>query len=78
MTKKKYTLDRIEESVYVFLDHPNEENQLLIPVDQYDGKLQEGDLVLIDGEKIVEVLEQETADMKEKVSGLLQKLKNKQ
>lgn len=74
---KKYTLDRIEESIYVFLEHPEEEKQLLIPVNKYDGTLTEGDIVLIEGEMIVDVLNQEKDDMKEKVSSLLEKLKNK-
>ncbi|MCG7344779.1 DUF3006 domain-containing protein [Sporosarcina sp. ACRSL] len=75
--KTKYTLDRIENDMYVLLEYPTEERQLLIPVNKYTGKLAEGDIVLIEGEMIVEVLKQETNDMKEKVSSLLERLKNK-
>ena len=74
---KKYTLDRIEESMYVFLEHPNEENQLLIPIIKYEGTLTEGDIVLIENDMIIEVLDQETKDTKVKVSSLLEKLRNK-
>ncbi|WP_060210294.1 DUF3006 domain-containing protein [Sporosarcina koreensis] len=73
----KYTLDRIENKMYVLLDYPNEEKQLLIPVNKYNGELAEGDIVVIENDMIVEVLEQETQDMKKKVSSLLEKLKNK-
>lgn len=73
----KYTLDRIENDMYVLLEFPSEEKQLLIPVNKYTGKLYEGDIVLIEGEMIIEVLKEETKDMREKVSSLLDKLKNK-
>lgn len=74
---KKYTLDRIDNDLYVFLEFPEEDNQLLIPIDRYDGKLAEGEIVLIEGDQIVKVLDQETKDMKDKVSNLLERLKNK-
>ena len=74
---KKYTLDRIEESVYVFVESPEEEKQLLIPVNKYDGSLTEGDIVLIEDDIIIEVLDQETKEMKTKVNSLMEKLRNK-
>lgn len=73
----KYTLDRTDDGFYVFLKFPEEDKQLLIPIDRYDGKLAEGDIVVIVGDQIVEVLDQETVNMKDKVSNLLEKLKNK-
>ena len=78
--KVKYTLDRIEEGQYVFLKHPDEENQLLIPANEVTGEIFEGDIVLIsrlENGYEIEALIEETEDMKEKVSNLLEKLKNK-
>ena len=80
MTKVKYTLDKIEDGQYVFLEHPNEENQLLIPASEINVEIAEGDIVLIsqvDSKYEIEVLIEETGDMKEKVTSLLDKLKNK-
>ena len=80
MGKVKYTLDRVEEGQYVFLEYPDEERQLLIPSNEVTGEISEGDIVLISRlESIyeIEALMEETEDMKEKVSNLLKKLKNK-
>ena len=80
MTKVKYTLDRIEDGQYVFLEHPNEENQLIIPTNEVTGEISEGDIVLISRLESgfeIEALIEETEDMKGKVSNLLEKLKNK-
>lgn len=77
---KKYTLDRIEENIYVFLERPGEENQLLIPVDQVDEVFHEGDIVSISSEEQqykIELLIDETHITREKVNYLLEKLKNK-
>jgi hypothetical protein len=43
----KYTLDRIEDGQYVFFEHPDEENQLLIPANEITGGVVEGDIVVI-------------------------------
>ena len=80
MTKVKYTLDKIEDGQYVFLEHRNEENQLLIPSSEVNAEIVEGSIVLIsqvDSEYEIEPLIEETEDMKEKVISLLDKLKNK-
>lgn len=80
MTKVKYTLDKIEGGQYVFLEHPNEENQLLIPASEINVEVAEGSIVLIsqvDSVYEIEPLIEETEDMKEKVADLLEKLKNK-
>ncbi|PIC59127.1 hypothetical protein CSV80_00970 [Sporosarcina sp. P12(2017)] len=77
---KKYTLDRIEEGIYVFLEYPEEENQLLIQVDQVDEIFHEGDIVSISSEEQqyrIELLIDETHITREKVNNLLEKLKNK-
>ncbi|PID03579.1 hypothetical protein CSV67_02750 [Sporosarcina sp. P2] len=77
---KKYTLDRIEEGIYVFLEYPEEENQLLIPVDQVDEIFHEGDIVSINSEGQqykIELLIDETQITREKVNNLLERLKNK-
>ncbi|WP_338653509.1 DUF3006 family protein [Sporosarcina psychrophila] len=80
MKKVKYTLDKIEDGQYVFLEHKNEENQLLIPATKINVEIAEGSIVLIsEVDSIYEfgVLIEETEDMKEKVSSLLEKLVNK-
>lgn len=78
--RSKYTLDKIEDEQYVFLEYPDEENQLLIPASEINVEITEGNIVLIsqvDSVYEFEVLTKETGDMKEKVSSLLEKLKNK-
>lgn len=77
---KKFTLDRIEEGIYVFLEYPEEENQLLIPIDQVDEVFHEGDIVAInsdDQQYRIELLIDETRITHEKVNALLERLKNK-
>lgn len=77
---KKYTLDRIEEGIYVFLEYPEEENQLLIQVDQVDEIFHESDIVCISSEGQqykIELQIDETQITREKVNNLLEKLKNK-
>ena len=78
--KTKYTLDRIDDGFYVFLQHSNEEEKLLIPVSKVSVNLSEGDIVCInkvESNYVIEALEKETEIMKDKVSSLLEKLKNK-
>ena len=80
MTKIKYTLDKIEDGQYVFLEHPDEVNHLLIPATEINVEITEGNIVLIsqaDSGYEIEPLIEETEDMKEKVTSLLEKLKNK-
>ena len=47
MTKVKYTINRIEDGQYVFLKHPTEENEFLIPANEITDEISEGDIVLI-------------------------------
>lgn len=78
--KMRYTLDRIEDGFYVFLRYPHEEEELLIPAAKIFVKLSEGDIVcirILESDYVIEVLENETLNMKDKVTGLLDKLKNK-
>ena len=76
----KYTLNRIEDGQYVFLEHPTEENQFLIPANEITGKISEGDIVLISRSECgyeIETIIEETEITREKVKNLLEKLKNK-
>lgn len=76
----KYTLERIDDGFYVFLKRDDESEQLIIPLEEVEVKLNEGDIVEIETNESgyqFNILIEETADMKEKVSSLLQKLKNK-
>lgn len=80
MGKVKYTLDKIEDGQYVFLKHSNEESQLLISENEVTTKISVGNMVLIselDSVYEFEVLIKETEEMRDKVSNLLEKLKNK-
>ncbi|WP_153732508.1 DUF3006 domain-containing protein [Sporosarcina obsidiansis] len=74
---KKYTLDRIEEGQYVFLDYPDEINQVLISVSDVTESIKEGDIVEIHSDGKIIVLKEETEITHEKVNALLEKLKNK-
>lgn len=80
MKKVKYTLDKIEDGQYVFLERQNEENQLLIPAAEINVEISEGSIVLISKTDSVyefDVFIEETEVMRDKVSNLLEKLKNK-
>ncbi|WP_421663706.1 DUF3006 family protein [Lysinibacillus telephonicus] len=74
---KKYTLDRIEDNVYVFLSKEDESQQLLIQENRINIALKEGDIVKVDEDGAIEVLEEETKITREKVNDLIEKLKNK-
>lgn len=78
-SNKKYTLDRIEEGMYVFWESPEEMNQLVLPTTTFDVTVEEGDIVCItfDGIKYhLKVLKEETLEKRKNVSALLDKLKN--
>ena len=80
MMSKKYTLDQITDGQYVFLEYPDEVNQLVIPEVEITVKVSEGDIVNItkvDSRYEINVLKNEIEDMHEKVSSLLERLKNK-
>jgi len=77
---KVYTLDRLEKSLYVFLEKGKETDELLIPENEVSTDLLVGDIVEI---KIagttykISRLETETEDRKDSVAALLEKLKNR-
>ena len=80
MKNKKYTLDRIEDNIYVFLEYPDELNQLLIKRNETQVEVIVGDLVEVTKVELgykINILNEETDDMLEKVNTLLAKLKNK-
>ncbi|TQR15312.1 DUF3006 domain-containing protein [Psychrobacillus soli] len=79
MKSNKYTLDRVEGELAVFLKYPSETETLHISTSELDEGVKEGDIVLISIENDiykVERLVENTANQREKVQGLLEKLKN--
>lgn len=75
MTSRKFTLDRIEKGLYVFLLKEDESKQLEIPIEQVSTYLKEGDIVAIDEDGIIEVLNEESKVTIDKVQSLIEKLK---
>ncbi len=69
----KTTLDRIENKIAVLLVRPEETTKISIPLSLLPEGSKEGDILNIDITKDM----QETEQAKEKVSSLLDKLKNK-
>ncbi len=69
----KVTIDRIENNIAVLLVRPEETIRLSLPVSLLPEGSKEGDILSIDISKD----EQETKQAKERVSSLLEKLKNK-
>lgn len=76
----KYTLDRIENDLYVFVEKGNENNELVLLADEILLKIEIGDIVNIitDGNGYsFELFKEETKARKEDVQGLIEKLKKK-
>lgn len=73
MKSFKVTLDRIEENVAVLLVRDEEKTRINIPLSLLPVGCREGDILDIAITKDV----QETESAKERVSSLLEKLKNK-
>lgn len=69
----KTTLDRIENKIAVLLVRPEETTKISIPLSLLPEGSKEGDILNIDITKDM----QETEQAKERVSSLLDKLKNK-
>ncbi len=69
----KATLDRVENGIAVLLVRDEEVIKFYIPLSLLPAECKEGDVLGISVVKDV----QETEDAKERVSGLLEKLKNK-
>ncbi|MEK3980353.1 DUF3006 domain-containing protein [Psychrobacillus sp. FSL K6-2836] len=80
MNSNKYTLDRFEGDYAVFLKYPNETESLLVQSSELNDKVKKGDIVNISikEEKYkIEPLAEETASQKERISQLLEQLKNR-
>jgi hypothetical protein len=69
----KTTLDRIENKIAVLLVRPEENTKISIPLSLLPEGSKEGDILNIDITRDM----QETEQAKERVSSLLDKLKNK-
>lgn len=79
MKSNKYTLDRFENNIAVFLKYPNETESLLIDRQELNETFQEGDIVRIlvfDHTYKIERLEDETTTQKHSIQQLLDQLKN--
>lgn len=77
---KRYTLDRLDDGFYVFLEKGNEEQQLMIPKEEVSTALTAGDIVNIQQNEAgyqISILKEETANRKQQVLDLIEKLKNK-
>lgn len=76
----KYTLDRIENNLYVFVEKENEINELILPADEVILKIEVGEIVNVISDEngySFELLKEETKTRKEDVQSLINKLKNK-
>ena len=73
MESFKVTLDRIEEDIAVLLVRDEEKIKINIPLFLLPAESREGDILDI----TIDIDTQETEDAKERVSNLLEKLKNK-
>ena len=80
VSSTKYTLDRIEDGYAIFLKYPDEEEHVIIAMSAIGKEIQEGDRVMI--EEVadtfqVEILKEETAEKKEEIQRLMNRLRNK-
>ena len=73
MTRFKVSLDRVEEDIAVLLMRDDESIKIDIPLSLLPPNSKEGDILDINIDKD----EKETEDTKERVSYLIEKLKNK-
>ena len=77
---KKYTLDRFEGDYAIFLQRPEETQQLLIHRADLAIEVKQGDIVAIhdNGQTYeVKVLNEETVSQKDRISNLMQQLRDK-
>lgn len=80
MNSNKYTLDRFEGDYAVFLKYPNETESLLVRSSELNDKVKKGDIVNIsvkEDKYKIEPLVEETMNQKERISQLLEQLKNR-
>lgn len=76
----KYTLDRIENDLYVFVEKGNEGNQIEISKDYVPLRIVEGDIIEIENDNGLynfKQLNEEKEIRKNDVQSLIDKLKNK-
>lgn len=76
----KYTLDRVENERFVFVEKGNEENQIVIDEANIPFDIPEGEIVEIfieDDKYTFKKLEAEKEIRKDEVQSLIAKLKNK-
>ena len=79
MSSIKYTLNRYEGDYAIFLMANDETVQKIIHRTEMNVEVAEGDIVLISEEPIIQItpLVEETAAQKQKISALIEKLKNR-
>ena len=81
MSSTKYTLDRYEGDYAIFLMADNETAQKIIHRSEMNIELTEGDSVIIDDDAQppinITLLDKETAAQKEKISKMIEKLRNR-
>ena len=80
MSSTKYTLDRYEGEYAIFLMADNETSQKIIHRSEMNLELAEGDIVLIDDAPTINItlLQDETSAQKEKISSMIERLRNRQ
>ena len=80
MSSTKYTLDRYEGDYAIFLMADQETSQKIIHRSEMDLELAEGDIVLIDDAPTMNItlLQDETLAQKEKISNMIERLRNRQ
>lgn len=69
----KVTVDRIEEGIAVLLIRPEEDYEIQLPIKYLPQEVKEGSILNIN----MEIDEQETEKARERVSSLINKLRNK-
>lgn len=82
MNSNKYTLDRYEDGFAVLLLKEDESVEKLVPEESLNATVKEGDVLELsfdenDTLNHFTILEQETKEIRESVSSLIEKLKNK-
>ena len=80
MSSTKYTLDRYEGDYAIFLMAENETITKIIHQSELNIELAEGDIVLIDDAQPpihITLLQEETAAQREKISNMIEKLRNR-
>jgi hypothetical protein len=80
VSSTKYTLDRYEGDYAIFLMADQETSQKIIHRSEMDLELAEGDIVLIDDAPTMNItlLQDETSAQKEKISNMIERLRNRQ